>query len=195
MRDLVLGPRRFGDLRRGLPGIAPDVLTTRLRALQSAGLVEAVEAPPPSSYSAYALTREGQEVLPILRTLGRWGWRRMPEPDDPDDLAAGRALVACLIDPSPRAAPDGGVWELWVDEQPATVAVADGRLRIAWGTAPAPDARVRMHVAVFWELVRGRLGVDAAIDRGAVEVDGAPRHAYTLIEVLRHPVESTGPAR
>jgi DNA-binding HxlR family transcriptional regulator len=188
VRDLVLGPRRFTDLQRGLPGLAPDVLTARLRHLQSAGLVAAIDLPPPASHRAYRLSGDGQEVRSILQALGRWGWSRMPEPRDPDDLSAGRVLVTCLIDPSPTAIPDGGVWEMWIDLQPATVTVAGGRLDIAWGTAPDPDARVRMSVAVLWALVRSRLDVDVAIARGAVQVDGDPHDARAVIDALRHPV-------
>jgi DNA-binding HxlR family transcriptional regulator len=187
VRDLVLGPRRFTDLQRGLPGIAPDVLTARLRHLQSAGLVEAIVLPPPASHRAYALTGEGRTLLPILRALGRWGWRQLPDPDTPDDLSAGLVLVACLIDPSPSAAPRGGVWEVWVDNQPASVTVGNGQLHITWGTVPNPDARLRMSVAVLWTLVRSHIDIDVAIARGDVQVDGDPRHARTLIDVLRQP--------
>lgn len=192
VRDLILGARRFTDLQRGLPGIAPDVLTVRLRHLQSAGLIETIDLPPPASRRAYTLTGEGRAVLPILRALGRWGWRQMLEPGTPDDLSVGRVLVACLIDPSPAAAPRGGVWELWIDHQPATVTVMDGRLHIAWGTAP--DAAVRLHlsVAVLWALVRDRSDVEVAIAQGDVRVDGDARHARTLIDVLRHPARTGG---
>lgn len=190
VRDLMLGPRRFTDLQRGLPGIASDVLTARLRQLQAADLIEATVLPPPASHRAYALTDQGRAVRPILRALGRWGWQHLREPDTTDDLSAGLVLVACLIDPSPAAAPPGSVWEVWVDGQPVTVTVRDGQLHIAWGTATDPDARLRMGVATLWMLVRSQIDIDVAIARGDVEVEGDRGLARTLIDVLRQPATS-----
>jgi len=184
VRDLVLGPRRFTDLERGLPGIAPDVLIARLRGLQSSGLVDLIDLPPPASHRAYALTADGQAVVPSLLALGRWGWSRMPAPQSPEDLFVGRLLVACLIDPTLEAVPEGGIWELWVDRQPATVTVAEGRLHIAWGTVANPDARVHMGVTDLWRAMRGDLDLDHAIAQHDIEVDGDPDQAQRLIKLL-----------
>jgi len=193
VRDLMLGPRRYTDLQRGLPGIPPDVLTTRLRHLESAGLIAARELPPPASRRVYELTADGSEVLPVLLALGRWGWSRMEEPSDPEDLVLGRVLMSCLIDPAPTA--DSGVWEMWVDEEPVTVTVNDGRLTIEWGECTNPDASVRMTTAVLWSLVRGRLGVEKALAGGGMGVEGDQDSARALIDVLRHPAASTDNTR
>lgn len=72
VRELMLGPRRFSDLRAQLPGISAKVLTERLGALEAAGVVEKRTLPPPGKVQAYALTRWGLAAEPLIQELGRW---------------------------------------------------------------------------------------------------------------------------
>ena len=73
VRDLVLGPKRFTDLRRGLPGIGTNVLAARLKELERAGVVQRRLLPPPAASSVYELTEYGRDVEGPLLALGRWG--------------------------------------------------------------------------------------------------------------------------
>lgn len=75
MRELTTGPRRFSDLRAGLPGISANVLAQRLEWLASLGIVVRRELPPPSGAKVYELTPWGMEAEPIFRVVGRWGSR------------------------------------------------------------------------------------------------------------------------
>lgn len=72
-RELMLGPRRFGAIRAGLPGISANILTRRLNDLQAAGVVEAQDLPAPASVRVYALTEDGRRLWPVIRSLCRWG--------------------------------------------------------------------------------------------------------------------------
>ena len=71
VRELVLGPKRFTDLRRGLPGVATNVLSQRLRELERDGIVARRQLPPPAGSNVYELTEYGQELVPIMLALGR----------------------------------------------------------------------------------------------------------------------------
>src|SRR3954453_18194440 len=75
VRELSISDRRFTDLRSALTGIAPNLLTERLRSLQSMGLVSVVELPPPAARSVYSLTDEGRRIEPVLGSVGRFGVR------------------------------------------------------------------------------------------------------------------------
>src|SRR5687768_14859291 len=75
VRELVLGPKRFTDLRAGLPGISPNVLTQRLTELEEAAIVRRRKLPPPASAWAYELTEWGQELEPVIVKIGQWGAR------------------------------------------------------------------------------------------------------------------------
>lgn len=72
MRELMLGPRRFGELRAGLPGISANVLTQRLASLEEAGVLRRRKLPPPASVQVYELTAWGYQAGPILRAMVRW---------------------------------------------------------------------------------------------------------------------------
>ena len=73
VRDLILGPKRFTDLRRGLPGIGTNVLAARLRELERGGVVERRTLPPPAASAVYELTEYGRSLEGPLLALGRWG--------------------------------------------------------------------------------------------------------------------------
>lgn len=75
MRELMLGPKRFGDLRAGLPGVSANVLTQRLEGLEAAGLLIRRRLPPPASVQVYDLTDWGREAEPIIGSLGKWAAR------------------------------------------------------------------------------------------------------------------------
>src|SRR4051794_17988268 len=75
LRELMLGPKRFTDLRADLPGVSTNVLSTRLAQLEKAGAVKRHKLPPPSGSWVYELTAWGFELEPVVRTLGRWGAR------------------------------------------------------------------------------------------------------------------------
>lgn len=96
LRDLSFGDRRFTDLRRGLTGIAPNLLSDRLRALQDEGLVTTAELPPPAARTVYRLTKEGWDVVPLLHAMARFGVRYLhgePSPGFDGRRAAGALLA------------------------------------------------------------------------------------------------------
>jgi|GEM_PF-1420540 len=95
LRELSMGDRRFTDLRAALPGIAPNLLTERLRSLQGIGLIAALELPPPAARSVYSLTQEGKRVEPVLRSVARFGAAYLTgEPNE--TLDAERVAYALL---------------------------------------------------------------------------------------------------
>jgi DNA-binding HxlR family transcriptional regulator len=73
VRELLLGPKRFGQLRTGLSGVSPNVLSQRLRELEDAGIVQRSMLDPPASVAVYDLTERGRALETILIELGRWG--------------------------------------------------------------------------------------------------------------------------
>src|SRR5919107_1126541 len=72
MRELMLGPKRFSDLRADLPGLSANVLTQRLEGLEASGLLVRKKLPPPANAHVYELTTWGYEAEPIVQSLGKW---------------------------------------------------------------------------------------------------------------------------
>src|SRR5690349_15729806 len=75
VRELLLGPKRFTDLRNGLPHASPNVLTQRLKELEASGVVSRRRLPPPAASQVYELTPWGRELDDVAKALGRWGAR------------------------------------------------------------------------------------------------------------------------
>src|ERR1051325_12091738 len=94
VRDLLLGPKPFTDLRAGLPHVSPDVLAQRLRDLEQAGVVHHRRLPPPYASKVYELTPGGQALEPVLIDLGRWGGAYAPPPDDDMCMSLAAYIVS-----------------------------------------------------------------------------------------------------
>jgi DNA-binding HxlR family transcriptional regulator len=93
IRELMLGPKRFSDLRADLPGISANVLTQRLEGLEAAGVVMRRRLPPPVSAKVYELTPWGYEAEPIFQALGRWA-ARSPSHDPRLPLSAASLMLS-----------------------------------------------------------------------------------------------------
>ena len=136
VRELLLGPKRFTDLRGGLPRVSPDVLAQRLRELESVGVLRRDSLPPPAASQVYELTERGRELRPVILELGRWG-SGQPANDGP--LGPDAAVIA-LMTMFRGELP--GTFELRLDGHAFRLGAADGRLEAARGPAAAPDAVV-----------------------------------------------------
>lgn len=169
VRDLLDGPRRYGELKAGLPGIATNLLGQRLRALVDAGVVAHGDD------GRYALTAWGEGLRAPLYALGRWAMPLMAEGPGDDGFRIGwlRHLVAIHLgddDPERR----DGVVELRCGDEPMTLIVLGGRVLTAPGTVgQPPDVVVAGPPDGVGGLVTGFLTLDQAAERG-VEVTGDP---------------------
>ena len=127
VRELLLGPKRFTDLRAGLPHASPNVLAQRLRELESAGVVRRRKLPPPAASRVYELTGWGMELEPVIIRLGRWGARSPSLPRDAG-LGVDSLILSLRTMFDPRAAEGiGSVYELRLGEDRFRAEVADGR--------------------------------------------------------------------
>jgi DNA-binding HxlR family transcriptional regulator len=177
VRELLLGPKRFTDLRAGLPHVSPDILAQRLRELEESGIVRRGKLPPPAGSRIYELTERGRELEPIVVALGRFG---SVAPFPPGEAQIGvDAVVIALKSLFAAGAADGlrASYELRLGEHRFGVRVAEGRLEVARGSAEAPDATIETDpgtlATVLWhgrELDEARRAGDVAItgDRRAV---------------------------
>jgi len=171
VRELVFGPKRFTDLRDGLPGIGPNVLSQRLKELDEAGVLRRRVLPPPASVPVYELTEWGAELEDIVVRLGRWGARAPDMPQDaetqPEWLVLG---LRAVYDPDDDLPPT--LYELRFGDEVFWVRADDGSLRVGRGEAADPDAVLTSEVETIAMLVRRQLTPAAALKSGAVKLDG-----------------------
>src|SRR3712207_5827562 len=135
VRELLLGPKRFTDLKAGLPGASPNVLAQRLRELEGVGILRRRKLPPPAASRVYELTPWGEELEPVIVRLGRGGAR---SPSKPRDAALGvDSLVLSFRTMSDPGAAEGlrAVYELGFGEDRFGAEVDGGRFEISRGTA------------------------------------------------------------
>src|SRR5215467_4762151 len=129
--DLVRGPKRFSELQRGQPRIPSNVLSTRLKELEDAGVVRRRVLPRPARGVGYELTEYGHELEEIVLRLGLWGAQSMPEPR-PDDIATVDTLFLALRSTFRPAAARGlrVEYELRLGEIVVHARVNDGTLEV-----------------------------------------------------------------
>ena len=84
VRDLMGGPKRYTDLAGGLPGIGTNILASRLKDLEGAGVVHKYRLPPPAASQVYELTEYGRELKGVLFEMARWGARSLGPPKEED---------------------------------------------------------------------------------------------------------------
>src|SRR5918998_1827058 len=172
VRELLLGPKRFTDLRAGLPHLSPNVLAQRLRELEVAGVVRRRKLPPPAASRVYELTEWGTELEPIIIQLGRWGAR---SPSRPRDAAIGVDSVVLALRTmfDPRVAKGiESSYELRLGEERFHAEVANGRFEIVRGGAERPDATIETDPGTLAALVfEGRQLAEALRSRN-LKIEG-----------------------
>ena len=133
MRELMLGPKRFSDLRADLPGISANVLTQRLEGLEAEGIVVRRRLPPPAAAQVYELTPWGYESEPIFQALGRWA-ARSPTHDPSLPFSAVSLFLSfrTMFDPA-RAKGLRARIGFRFGAESFVVRIANGRLEVARG--------------------------------------------------------------
>jgi DNA-binding HxlR family transcriptional regulator len=165
VRDLMLGPQRYTDLHAGLPGIATDMLSARLRMLEAEGLVRRRELPPPAPATVYELTEAGRGLAPVVRALGEVGLTLLGTPAPGDPINAGPVVMSLNLTFRPDRVPElAETYGLEVDGRPFTVAVEHGTVRTERGAPTAPAATFKTDARTLVGLLRGE----------SVTLDGDP---------------------
>lgn len=172
VRELLLGPKRFADLHRGLPGMSQNVLTQRLRELEDSGVLTRRRALPPISGLVYQLTERGRALEPVLLALGRWGSPSPPGPGSAEELSPDALVVALrtTFDPAAAAGLDGTV-RLELPGDAFLLTVRDGVLLTVRGDAAA-DASLVASVRTIQDLVFDGRSLDDATRDGDARADG-----------------------
>ncbi|MEV0650718.1 helix-turn-helix domain-containing protein [Phytomonospora sp. NPDC050363] len=187
VRDLLVGPRRFSDLRRGLPRIPTNILSARLKELEHNGIVTRRVLPRPASAVVYQLTEYGADLEPAVLILGRWGARSMLQPGPEDIVTPDSMIVALRATFRPEAA-EGPPVSFQVHLGPVTVhaSVAEGELDAGEGPLPEPDLTI-VTGPVLRDIMAGSVTPEAAVDGGMVELTGDPRLLGRFAELFTIP--------
>lgn len=200
VRDLMFGALRFSDLREGLAGLAPNLLSDRLKMLVAEGIVEQVELPPPAARTVYALTARGRELGPVVHGLARFGLDDWADPDSlPPPLRLVRGALLAMMEPhrlgalgwtarivlpdaeialtvAPRSSGRTGLERLRLDEGPI-------------GDRPV-DASIETSLGTLLALRRSMIDRSAAVSSRALVLDGSTRTLVQLALLFAWPTAS-----
>ncbi|HXR30346.1 MAG TPA: winged helix-turn-helix transcriptional regulator [Solirubrobacterales bacterium] len=198
VRELLLGPKRFTDLRAGLPHASPNILAERLRDLEGGAVVRKRKLPPPAASSVYELTEWGRELEPIVTKLGAWG-ARSPIPPSSREIGTDSIVLALGSLFDREAAGDlEASYELRIGAECFGVEIAGGELKLSRGAAADPSATIALPDApTLAAILTGQLPFDEALAAGAAEIEGGKRVAKRFLRLFPMPepcVRETEPA-
>jgi DNA-binding HxlR family transcriptional regulator len=171
VRELLLGPQRFSDLRHALPKASSNLVADRLRELEGRGVIHRRKLPAPASSWVYELTAWGRDLEPILLALGDWGVQ-IALPPAPTTLSATSVLLflRSSAHPDPEAPP--ATFRLELDDRVWAVRAEDGRVHVQPGEPENPDASLRADPTTLNALLETPGKLDAAVSDGSVIAGG-----------------------
>jgi DNA-binding HxlR family transcriptional regulator len=188
VRELLLGPKRFTDLRAGLPHASSNILSERLRDLEQGGVIQRRKLPPPAASTVYELTEWGRELEPVVTRLGAWG-ARSPIPPDSQEIGPDSIVLALRSLFDPEAAGDlSAVYELRIGEERFHVDVADGELELSRDAAEDPTVSIATADAgTLAAILAGQLPLDDAVATGAARLEGSKQAAKRFLRLFPMP--------
>lgn len=186
MRELLFGPRRFGEIRANLPGISANVLTQRLQALEAAGIVERRRLPSPANVQVYALTVWGMEAEPVMTAMGRWATRsRRHDPMLFMSPASAMVSLRTLFDATRAGKATMRIGMRFPDDA-FVVTVADGMVTIAREGGAADATFVCDTTTLLFAIYGKRPFDELSLTRG-LRIEGDPVAAARFVDFFHLP--------
>lgn len=186
VRELLLGPQRFSDLRRALPGASSNLVADRLRELEGRGVVRRRKLAPPAGSRVYELTEWGRELEPIVLALGSWGIRA-PLPPAPRTLSATSVLLFLRTSACPGANARPTTCRLDLDDRVWTIRTAAGRVLVEPGEPSTADVSLRTDAQTLNDLLGNPAALDAAVADGTVVLAGNLSALRRLLQAVAIP--------
>jgi DNA-binding HxlR family transcriptional regulator len=175
VRDLLVGPKRFTDLHRGLPGIPTNVLTARLKELEEAGVVQRSVPPRPERGIIYELTPYGAELDEVVASIGRWGAKALGNPREGETITPNSLVTALRTTFQPAAASNVRVrYELRAGPIVLHAKVDHGNLDADVGPIDEPDLVMEVGPAMRG-LMSGEMTAAVAIQTNSIPITGDPK--------------------
>ena len=172
MRELLLGPKRFNDLRAALPGVSANVLTQRLAGLEAVGVLVRRKLAPPASVQVYELTPWGYESEPIFQALGRWA-ARSPRHDPSLPLSAVSLMLSLrtMFDPA-RAGGESARIGFRIGAESFVASAADGAIAVARDDGDRVDLLLTGAAPAIAAAIYGGRPLESLVAAGLLAIDG-----------------------
>ena len=194
MRELMLGPKRFSDLRESLPGISANVLTQRLEGLEAAGVLMRRKLPPPGAAQVYELTEWGYESEPIFQALGRWAARSPAhDPTLPFSAVSFFLSLRTMLDADQARGLDARIG-FRLGEETFLAHLAGSRIEVARGALDGADLILTGTPPVLAGAIYGGQTLEALERAGLLRIEGDRELARRFIGLFPLPPKASRPA-
>jgi DNA-binding HxlR family transcriptional regulator/putative sterol carrier protein len=187
LRELSYGPKRFTDIRSGLPSASPNVLSQRLRELEAHGIVRRRTLAPPAASKVYELTDWGREIEPTLRSLGRWAARSPHFPDTGHFSPSSLAMNLETMFLADKAAGLDLTFALRLGDESFTLRIAGGKLELERGEAGEPDAAIDTDPMTLISILYYDEDLSGAEKAGTIRIEGDRSAVASLPELFELP--------
>ena len=193
MRELMLGPKRFSDMRADLPGISANVLTQRLEGLENAGILVRRQLPPPASGQVYELTEWGYQAKPLMGALGRWA-TRSPGHDPSRHLSPVSLLLSfqAMGQPALTSGLDATIL-FRLGRETYTLRFAGGAIDAQRGAAADPDLVITATAPAVAAAVYGGVPLEVLEAEGALKLEGDRALAARFVTLFPLPPKASLP--
>lgn len=175
VRELFLGPARYGELSEALTPISTDVLAKRLRELETTEIIAR------SDDGSYELAPEGRRLAPVLKALGTWGRPLLASLDKSQELSPGRALQMLVISTSEVDFGEDRTTAVRAGDSAWSFTAGPKGVSARRGMAPDCDAVITTDGPTLWAILLGDLPLATAIASGALEIEGHHDAAKQLL--------------
>lgn len=172
VRELMLGPKRFSDLRAGLPGISPNVLTQRLDELERSNLLVRRKTPPPNSVAVYELTPWATELEPVIGAFGKWAARSPTKPDGTPMSVNGIVMSLRTMFNSDASEGFSGRLNFVLDGQAFTARVEGGEFEIERSAGESADVSFESGPNELTAIIYGGQSPAQMAKSGAIKLTG-----------------------
>jgi DNA-binding HxlR family transcriptional regulator len=189
VRELLTGPKRFGDLQHSLRGLGTGLLAARLKHLEREGLAEKTTLPAPARTPVYSLTAAGRDLEPVIMALAGWGMRwAMGRPREDETFHPGWAMLGLKACFEPQAAQRlHAVYEFRIDDEVFYTRVDGGTIETVQGPAQHPDVVISTTGDLFQDIAAGRTSLAQAIDDHTATATGKAEPLRRLHGLFRIP--------
>lgn len=185
VRDLLVGPKRFSEIQRGLPGIPTNILTARLNELEDSGLVRRRLLERPAKGVVYELTDDGRALEEPVVALGRWGAQYLGDPRPDETVTEDSIAMALRTTFRPEAARKTKVtYLLRLGPIEVNARVRDGNVVVGRGPIEKPDLVIETGPAMRL-LMAHEVTPAEAIRKRLVKITGDPKLLQRFVEMFR----------
>jgi len=187
VRELVLGPKRFTDLRADLPGISANVLSQRLDELEWAGVAIRRKLPPPANAWVYELSEWGYELEPVIGLLGRWG-ARSPHLSREAGISVNSFILSLrnMFGPSAAEGITTSI-ELRLGDHRFHAEVADGQIVLEPGVSAKPAAVISGDPDTLAKVFYDNADLAQAVRSGDMSIEGDETAAKQFLTLFSLP--------